>query len=319
MSEPVGTLDPAVEALVANEAAAQDRIADNLVNAILLIWAGFSAFYAGDAVAAFGARVAQLVTAAQRSAGTITEAHLRQQMQRMGYPLTSVPIVELPRDLRLGAETADVYQRPIRQIRYLLSTDVPLAEAVQEATNRLETLARTDLQVARRDASQQVLYAADTRVTGYRRVIHPELSESGTCGLCIAASDRVYSKKELLPLHDNCVCTTIPVIGQRDPGDQLNAQDLAKLYAEAGGSTSTAALKRTRYKINENGELGPVLTFERDDMKGPREVKRQLSDRAREARKAQLQRQIGELQARENRSQWHQDRLEQLQELLDVA
>jgi hypothetical protein len=34
---------------------------------------------------------------------------------------------------------------------------------------------------------------ADLRVTGYRRVVHPELSRTGTCGLCIVASDQVYN------------------------------------------------------------------------------------------------------------------------------
>ena len=319
MSEPTGTIDPAVEALVVNETLAQERISDNLISSIMLLWAGFSAFYAGDAVSAFGARVAQLVTAAQRSAARITEAHLRQQMRQMDYRLPSTPIVDLPRDLRRGAETADVYQRPIREIRYLVSTDIPLAEAVQEATDRLETLARTDLQIARTAASQQVLYAADERVTGYRRIIHPERSESGTCGLCVAAADRVYSKRELLPLHDRCVCTVIPVIGQQDPGSQLNEADLAAIYAAAGGSTSSAALKRVRFEITENGELGPVIMPAGNSMKGPRQVKRQLSDRAKEMRREQLQRQIAELQGRQRRSQWHQDRLEQLQDLLDAA
>jgi len=582
------TADPAVSLLVENEAAAQDRVADNLVTAIMLLWSGFTAFYVGDAVAAFGQRVAQLVAAAQRSAATITEAHLRQQMARMNYRLPATPIIDLPPDLRRGAETADVYQRPVREVRYLVSTEVPLAEAVRSATERLEKIVRTDLQLARVVASQQVHYAADEQVRGYRRVIHPELG--AVCGLCIAASDRVYSKREMLPLHpgcvlegtevvasdvraltrrryagpvvilctgsgqelrvtpnhpvlteqgwvradglrqgdrvlrhnglqrigrrspdeqqrparvedvwrsltveqgllsrsvplaaedfhgdvagesevdvvlvdghlapvgdvsfvqphrelslvgahggrvglsavsaldlffmgldtsprgfvsalqefkallraesfvaqassltstshrnfsapetagdggagyaevgrelldrlagqvefddlvevdvvawsghvynletgegwydassivvSNCKCTTISIIGARDPGSRLNADDLATIYAAAGGTTESRALAGTRFTIKTNGELGPILVPEGVDMKGPAQARRQLSPRAAEMRKVQLERQIAELKARPRLSGWHQDRLEQLEELLDRA
>ena len=37
-------------------------------------------------------------------------------------------------------------------------------------------------------------------IRAYRRVIHPELSKGGTCGLCIAASDRIYFVDDLLAL-----------------------------------------------------------------------------------------------------------------------
>ena len=594
MSAPVTDVDPYVSALVDSEAAAQDVVSDNLVALIAAMWASFaaasSALYAGELVADFGARVASYVVAAQRAAAQITEVHLRQQMLRMDFELPSTSIVDLPADLRLGAATEDVYQRPIRQVRYLESTGVPLAEAVQTATERLEKAALTDLQLARSTASQQVMYAApETRgqkIRGYRRVIHPELG--AVCGLCIAASDRIYRKKELLPLHpgcviegtevsadgiraltrrrysgrlvvlrtstgekltvtpnhpvltdqgwvradrlqvgdrvvrsgsgqrtgrrrpyqqqsptrvedvwrsltvtsgllprsvplasedfhgdvagerevdvvlvdrhlapvgdvsfaqpasehglvdahgrriglsrsgvlalvldrlllpsgslvggsrdtltfsgsgpvsqesrlglradrnfsapesaddrgtgyaevgrelldrlagqvefsdlvevdittgschvynletgegwygassivvSNCKCTTIPVIGVQDPGGDLNAEDLAQLYLDAGG-TSTEALRATRYEIGENGELGAVLTPAGAKLTSAERAIEQLSDRAKKMRREQLARQIEEMRGPASRSQWHRDRLEQLQELLRAA
>lgn len=326
MTEPAPT-DPAVAALVDGEGAAQDVVSDNLVALILTLWSSFAvtsaAFYAGETVAAFGARVATYVAAAQRQAARITESHLRQQTQRMGVELPAGSIVDLPTDLRLGAATADIYQRPIRQVRYLESTGVPLADAVAAATERLEQQALTDLQLARANASQQVMYAMPEKtpragvVRGYRRIIHPELGQ--VCGLCIAASDRIYRKRDMLPLHARCKCTTIPVIGVQDPGGKLNADDLTALYAAAGGSTSSAALKRVRYEIKENGELGPVLTVAGEKMRGPGQVQNQLSDRAAKMRREQLARQIEEMRGQAERSQWHRDRLEQLQELLAAA
>jgi hypothetical protein len=589
---PTESVDSAVGILAANEGAAQDSISDNLTAALIAIWAGFTAYWAGSAVAELGQQMAQLVLAAQRSAATITEAHLRMQMLRMGYQPPVTSFLDLPTDLRLGAETADVYQRPVRQIRYLESTGVPLDDAVRQATERLEKIALTDLQLARNVAAQQVMSALpdDTPigpVRGYRRVIHPELGN--VCGLCIAAADRVYRKRELLPLHpacvaegtlvsaenttaltrrwysgrlvvfrtrsgqelrvtpnhpvlteqgwvaaerlqvgdrvvrhgggqrdgrrgpdeqqaparvedvwraatvasgllprsvplapedlhgdggdaevdvvlvdrklpdvgdvsfveptresglvdahghpiglsarsplsllirgfdtspaglvsslrelqpilagrsgvassgslavrpegyfsapesthdggagyaevgrnllnrlageiefddlveveiitaschvynletgegwygassivvSNCKCTVIPWIGEQDPGGKLNAEDLARIYEAAGGTTDSRALSKTRFQIKENGELGSILAPADENLKGPAQVRRQLSERAAQMRREQLQRQIEELTPRAARSQWHRDRLEQLQELLDAA
>lgn len=321
MTEPAPTADPYAEALVTSEAVAQDLVSDNLLAIIMATWAAFGAFYAGDAVAALGTKLATYVVAAQRQAALITEAHLRQQMRRMSFELPATPIIDLPRDLRLGAETADVYQRPVRQIRYLESTGVPLADAVKAATERLEKIALTDLQLARSTAAQQVMYAApeDTPqgpIRGYRRVIHPELG--AVCGLCIAAADRIYRKKELLPLHPGCKCTTIPVIGVQDPGGDLNADDLARIYADAG-STSAERLRQTRYEIGENGEIGPVLTPLGAKLTTAERAVEQLGDRAKQMRREQLARQIEALRGPASRSLWHKDRLEQLEELLAAA
>ncbi len=40
----------------------------------------------------------------------------------------------------------------------------------------------------------------------------------------------------------------------------MNADDLQKLYDDAG-SSKAADLKRTRYRVDEHGELGPVLEY----------------------------------------------------------
>ena len=96
-------------------------------------------------------------------------------------------------------------------------------------------------------------------VTRYRRIIHPELSRTGTCGLCVAAAGRVYSVKELMPLHARCNCTTLPIKAGNDPGLKLTDDDLVRLYAEAGG-TKRGQLMGTRVLTVDNGEIGPVLS-----------------------------------------------------------
>ena len=130
-------------------------------------------------------------------------------------------------------------------------------EPLQAAQERLETIVETDLQTTARSQQQATLRASQTRVTGYRRIIHPELATTGTCGLCIAASDRIYSVGTLLPIHPGCHCTVLPITGKIDTG-VINEVDLRQLYRQAGG-TDAALLRQTRYRVDEHGELGPIL------------------------------------------------------------
>ncbi|KAA8827242.1 hypothetical protein [Bifidobacterium myosotis] len=106
-------------------------------------------------------------------------------------------------------------------------------------------------------------------VERYRRIIHPELSRTGTCGLCVVAADRVYTIRELMPLHANCHCTVLPITSGNDPGLRLNDDDLKALYEKAGGNTG-AKLRQTRVLTLTNGEIGPVLSAKdvkpRDDI-----------------------------------------------------
>lgn len=138
------------------------------------------------------------------------------------------------------------------------------ADPATLARQRIEKLIDDNLMLAQRLGEQEVIAkAADldnptVKVTGYRRVVHPELSRGGSCGMCIVASDRIYKTTELKPIHSNCKCTVAPVTADNDPGNSLNKQDLGQFYKEAGGN-SAAHLKRTRYQVDEHGELGAVL------------------------------------------------------------
>lgn len=133
--------------------------------------------------------------------------------------------------------------------------------AQHEMEMRAERMVNDDIAMASRAASQDAMKAAPAgRITGYRRVLHPELSESGqSCGLCVAASTRVYKVGELLPIHNFCKCECVPIVDGADPGSQINDDDLATLYDEAGGSTAKEDLVNERYVVFQHPELGPVL------------------------------------------------------------
>lgn len=126
---------------------------------------------------------------------------------------------------------------------------------IKDSFDRLPAVAEMDATAAMNQAVSDRFLSSG--VKQYRRVIHPELSRTGTCGLCVAASTRVYRMRDLLPLHGGCNCTISP-IGAKDPGLDLTADDLRALYRKAGG-TSAARLRRTRYRVERHGELGPTL------------------------------------------------------------
>ncbi|QDF15376.1 MuF-like minor capsid protein [Gordonia phage Mollymur] len=155
----------------------------------------------------------------------------------------------------------EVFNRPARKYRYLRSVGKSHQEALDSTTERVKIVIETNMALAEREAESQVLTAASKRrkVTGWRRVLHPEKSAGGCCGLCIAAADRTYTVRELKALHDRCKCDVLPIVGESDPGLDLNTEDLRSLY-NAAGSTARDDLSKLRFQIEQHGELGPILT-----------------------------------------------------------
>lgn len=251
----------------------------------------------------FSRRVGQLVIASQRTVATAHTAAQQVQLQAMGInqPVTvtipdnvrgatvdfsgKTPKVHAPTKTTInyedGAETVKkaeaapdrLFERVAEKYRYEKSVGKTDTAANVLAEDRIASLVDDNLILAGRMASQQTLKLVsdkDARVLGYRRIIHPELSKGGVCGMCIVASDRKYKIEDLQPIHKRCNCTVSPIVKidsvYIDPGHALNQDDLDKLYLQAGEaapgkrSTSIEALTRTRYQIVQHNELGPVLT-----------------------------------------------------------
>ncbi len=255
--------------------------------------------YDDTSVDAFAERAGQIIVAAQRSVASVTTAAQVQILRAAGVNVkvsAAIPDDVRGASVHFGADepsvvsrpkvtisyrapddstvhrtvTADeahpsqVFARAAKVYRYSVSQDNDSATAHTAAVVRIGRIVDGNLMLAQRLAEQQTLVQAqrqEPRVIGYRRVIHPELSKGGVCGLCVAASDRIYHCEDLKPIHDRCKCTVSAVIaGGIDPGFQLNRTDLRSLYTDAGRSTAGADLKRTRYDIVEHHELGPILT-----------------------------------------------------------
>lgn len=129
---------------------------------------------------------------------------------------------------------------------------------LEQARHRLDDIIDTDSAIIMRNTTVE-RYKANG-VKRYRRIIHPELSRTGTCGLCIVAADRVYTIDTLMPLHARCHCTILPIINGQDPGRTLNDQDLQEIYRKAGGTTRDK-LTNLRVLTATSSEIGPILTL----------------------------------------------------------
>jgi len=232
-----------------------------LLRQLTALWSNFDGWYDGDLVAAQAARSATLVESAQTSVRTQTLSYMKfvyQQFDDLQFPTEAELDAANDELLERAISPLEEWNRPAEQYRYARSLGAEEEEAIQIALKRVDELGDLDMQLAMRKEANRI-FTATPKITGYRRVLHPELADSKqSCGLCIAASTRIYKKKKLLPIHDHCHCGVMPVVGDEDPGNVFNEEDLAALYELAGGNTGQA-LSRVRYRIDEHGELGPYL------------------------------------------------------------
>lgn len=233
-------------------------------------WLGFDQWYNTAAVAALAAESADMSFAAQQIA-----AGLAQQYAVNVTAATSGLILPTQnprpwREIRNGVNLRLVHHRPAVAYKRAISKGATHDEALVLAGMRAKDLVLSDVSLEERLVTQATL--ADAGIDHFRRVIRPELSKTGSCGLCIVAADRIYNTGDLMPIHPpSCKCVVMPIVGDNDPGGQMNREDLDALYA-AAGSNKAADLRRTRYAVHEHGELGPVLTKADDSFRGPDKV-----------------------------------------------
>lgn len=246
----------AAQQVVEAQAKARQALTDQLVARVQVLIHGFTAWYDDLAVQRLSRQISETVQSSQRVIASQEDAYLsRVSSMISGRTIKPVgPVVV--RDLRAGVAPEKVYERLAVQFRYERSTGTPEVEALNHVLDRADVMNQMDVALAAR--SEWEKFFTVHKVTGYRRIVHPEMSKGGACGLCIAASTRVYRANRLMPLHDRCKCGVMTIIGGFDVGDSLNNLDMGSLYTDASG-TSAADLKRTRYQIDQHGELGPIL------------------------------------------------------------
>lgn len=272
-------------------------------------------------VRAYSARSLDLLEAAQHATATQHGAYFEEVLKEMGVNErpTLLPKLEYPRTVD---NPIHVYERPAEQYRYGLSKGEPEEVAVERALERVVSLATNDLILTDRKLTNDTMKKA--KVKRYRRVIHLEVSETGTCGLCLAASTRIYSVSDLLPIHNNCACTVLPIVGREDPGKQFNEDDLKKLY-ELSGGTGASRLTKVKYRIDNHGELGPYLVPKQRAAKVENASKASNADKVK-AQIASLTKTLPELREKAKKDPsmksavtWQENRLDKLKKELRNA
>lgn len=204
---------------------------------------------------------------------------------------------------RYGISAAEAYERIPRHFRYAVSKDMPRAMVLASTEDRLNRMMDLEVSLAAREQQRATLSANSREVRGYRRVLRPELSKTGSCGLCVAASDQIYGVEELMPIHEGCNCETMPIVGDDDPGLYINMEDFRQLYGTASpgrevGAPTRQELSRVRVAVDEHGEFGPMLRDTQFHRKNPAEVAEQTNDRQEFER--QLERARAERALRDN-------------------
>lgn len=271
----------ATRALVRTSAAMQASLAEQLIRALFALWFPFVWMGDYEAVRALAARSTVIVDIGHVKARRIMRAQLLKALSDLDALPKQIPAVEdvYPRS---GRPMIEVYERPARRYEHAIRSGKTPEQATEIMREQLVTLVQTDLAAVKRDEAARVIDAAPAKVIGYRRVIHPELSESGVCGLCVAAATRFYTRDDLQEIHDNCKCETLPLTASDDPGLRLNDDDLQTLYG-AAGSNRGENLKRIRVQTVEHGELGPILVRHGDRFKTWDGVNRQAKRRSQRA------------------------------------
>lgn len=257
-------LERAIDALAASREDLQRRI----TALVVAEFERFDGWYSTRLVDEVTQTVAARLAAGQMGTAALTDAYLaRTTSYVLGKVVTGtgVPTV-MGSTLRMGvANHEEVYARVAAEYRWQRHLGATDSQALTSAMTRATEMVGTDLGLAHQHQVRN--FYSGRNITRYRRVIRSEKS----CGLCAAASDRLYWKADLLPIHSRCRCGVLAVTAKTDPGSQINDDTLREIYA-AAGSTKGKALKRVEVEVFDHGELGPQLRVAGQHQRGPEQV-----------------------------------------------
>lgn len=213
---------------------------------------------------------------AKRQAANLQLAYYRESAKQAGQKFVAPKLTTsdlVTSALRNGADTRTVYTRPFVELRTALSKGRTVSESIEAGAVRAESLATTEIELARRSAG---LFAREgnTNIFGYLRV----LSGLENCALCSVASTQRYSRGDLLPIHPGCDCGEEPIYGNSDPEEFIEDQLLdgtsepldSRFGAFDDGDEPSDYTKDII--VREHGELGPVLTIRGQSFTGPSDI-----------------------------------------------
>ncbi|WP_459750997.1 hypothetical protein [Streptomyces sennicomposti] len=205
-----------------------------------------------------------MILAGERQIATLTASYLEQLYREIDG---RSPRVTLDLDTVTGralrdVDPAKVYTRPFKQVWTALSEEAAFDDALGQGEHRLETLIKTDLQLARTHTVREV----SAGMPRFKYTVR-ELQGEYDCALCIVASTQRYMKENLAPIHPGCDCLVKTVTADYDPGQIIDEEKLQQIHdaVEAALGQSDRSARAVDYRkilvTNDHGEIGPILGF----------------------------------------------------------
>jgi hypothetical protein len=237
-------------------------------------WSDLTSWRDAD-VHTFQRKTLPIVLAGERQVAALTASYLEQLYKDVDGGARRVKLdmdAVTGKSLR-GVDPVDVYERPFKEVWTALSNGESLDASVARGAHRLETIAKTDLQLARTHTVREV--AAD--MPRFQYTVR-ELQGEYDCALCMIASTQRYHKKDLAPIHPGCDCLVKTVTADYDPGQVIDEQRLEQIHdaVEAAIGTFDRGGRAVDYRkiiiSREHGEIGPVLGYRGQRFTGPDDI-----------------------------------------------
>ena len=288
-----------VLAAVSSQRAGLSRAATNRVATMVT---NFDGWYSGQSAQDFALQLAALAENTADSSARLSDTASTLMIREMTgeWPNRGPRITD--GTARYGVTAFEAYDRIPAHYRVAVSRGLTNAAALASTINRARRMMDLEVSLAAREQYRSTFAANKGVVDGFRRVIRPELSKTGTCGLCIAASDQVYTVETLMPIHPGCNCEVLPIVDGWDPGEYVNTEDLARLYETAAenardetkGVPSRSQLSSVRVVVDQHNEYGPMLRNSEHNL----QTLEDLVDQSRDAREVQYHAELADLEQR---------------------
>ncbi|MFJ3084488.1 hypothetical protein ACIPJG_32690 [Streptomyces halstedii] len=237
-------------------------------------WDGLGSWRDRD-VRRFERTTLPILLAGQRKVASLTATYLEQLYRDIDVRGSRV---DLDFDRVTGRALRDVdpdevYRRPFKEVWNALDNGAAFDVALARGTHRLETIAKTDLQLARTHTVREV----GDDMPRFSYTVR-ELQGEYDCALCMIASTQRYHKRDLAPIHPGCDCLVKLVTADEDPGQVIDEEKLERIHDAVEDALGTfdrggrAVDYRKIIVANSHGEIGPVLGFKGQRFTGPDDI-----------------------------------------------
>jgi hypothetical protein len=240
-------------------------------------WTSLRSWRSAD-VAPYQRKALPVLIAAQRQVASLTTTYLERLYRDIADEASRVTLDfdRVTGPALRGVDLADEYRRPFEQVWTALSNGEPFDVSLERGTNRLNSLVKTDLQLARTHTAREVT----AQQPGVEYTIRVPIGEYN-CALCLVAATQRYRKRELLPIHPGCDCLVKTVRSSFYPGQVIDEARLNAIHAAVEDALGPGAADRSARAVDyrklivqhTHGEIGPVLGFKGQRFTGPTDIR----------------------------------------------